>query len=303
MPLDNPPSKLTRIGVFYDGGYYQVVSSYYRYTHPRKANISIAGIHRFLEGKVAEAEGVDARYCRVVDSHYFRGRYSIQSAIDRNKLESERRFEDILIRAGVTTHFLHRNQAEEEKGIDVWFALEAFELAVYKRFDVLVLIACDSDYLPLVRKVNTLGTRVMLLAWDFKYTDQFEHERETRTSQALIEEVTYPVMMHEEIDHRAKKNDPLVSGLFLAARPSESVAPGPIAPAEVRAGERSGTINNLKEGFGFVTDDADQVSYFFHCSAVLDDMFNSLATGQRITYNLAPSTEGRMQAVNVQVAH
>ncbi len=41
--------------------------------------------------------------------------------------------------------------------------VEAFELAIYKQFNVLALIACDGDYVPLVRKLNTLGTRVMVL--------------------------------------------------------------------------------------------------------------------------------------------
>lgn len=299
MPIDNPPSKLTRIGVFYDGGYYQTVSSYYRYVHDRKANLSIDGIHRFLEGKVAEAEGVDARYCRVVDAHYFRGRYSIQSAIERNKLESERRFEDILIRAGVTTHFLHRNQADEEKGIDVWFALEAFELAVYKRFDVLVLVACDSDYLPLVRKVNTLGTRVMLLAWDFKYTDQTQRERETRTSQVLIEEVTYPVMMHEIIDNRANRTDRLVSGLFFPPRATPTPQATTSTPVSRDGQTHNGEVHSIKEGFGFIRDGADRQTYFFHASSVAEDMFNILKIGDKVSYNLAPSTENRQQCVDV----
>ena len=53
------------------------------------------------------------------------------------------------------------------------------------------------DFLPLVRKLNTLGTRVMLLAWDFKWFDAAGQERETRTAHVLLDEVSYPVMMHQ----------------------------------------------------------------------------------------------------------
>ena len=70
-----------------------------------------------------------------------------------------------------------------EKGIDVWLALEAFELTIYRRYDVSVLLACDCDFLPLVRKLNTIGTRVMFLGWDFSYVDRNSQDRETRTSQ------------------------------------------------------------------------------------------------------------------------
>lgn len=73
----------------------------------------------------------------------------------------------------------------------MWLALEAYELAIYKRFDVSVLVACDGDFRPLVRKLNTLGTRVVLLAWDFKYFDATGQERETRTAQVLLDEVSY----------------------------------------------------------------------------------------------------------------
>jgi len=58
------------------------------------------------------------------------------------------------MREGVVTHYLPLTQSAGrvigEKGIDVWLALEAYELAIYKRFDVSVLIAGDGDFLPLV---------------------------------------------------------------------------------------------------------------------------------------------------------
>lgn len=99
----------------------------------------------------------------------------------------------------------------KEVGIDVWLALEAYDLAVHKKFDVLALVACDGDYVPLVRKLNSIGTRVVLLAWDFK-----TERSETRTSQLLINECSYPIMMHEEIDNRARQRDPIIDGLFVA---------------------------------------------------------------------------------------
>ncbi len=75
------------------------------------------------------------------------------------------------MRANIATHFFGvdtRSQPPKEVGIDVWLALEAYDLAVHKKFDVLALVASDSDYVPLVRKLNSIGTRVMLLAWDFR---------------------------------------------------------------------------------------------------------------------------------------
>jgi cold shock CspA family protein len=222
-------SKLTRIGVFYDGNYFFHVSNYYQYQHARKARISIDGLHEFIRHQVAEVEGEDVKYCQIVDAHYFRGRPRAQEAEARGLLLRERQFDDILMREGVITHYLPLGP-DGEKGIDVWLALETYELAIYKRFDVIVLIACDGDFLPLVRKLNALGARVMLLGWGFSYIDQSGKDRETRTAQVLLEEVTYPVLMHQIIDDRSRKGDQRIDQLFVPHK-----EPGPYQkPMEIK---------------------------------------------------------------------
>jgi len=70
----DPDTRLTRIGVFYDGNYFSHVSNYYVYHHERRSRISLTGLHAFLREEVARREGVDSRYCQIVEAHYFRGR-------------------------------------------------------------------------------------------------------------------------------------------------------------------------------------------------------------------------------------
>jgi len=215
-------SPLLRIAIFYDGSYISSVSNFYKYGHSRRARLNIYGLHNFIKHKVAEKE-VDPAYAQIVEAHYFRGKFSTDAAIRAKKLEADRRFEEVLTRAGVIQHYFpmdERGPRPEERGIDVWLSLEAYDLAVHKRFDVLTLVACDGDYVPLVRKLNAIGTRVMLLAWDFKYSwsdeDNVPHNVETRTAQSLIQECSYPIMMMEEIDSRAKRHDAVIDNLFLA---------------------------------------------------------------------------------------
>src|SRR5262249_30056757 len=158
--------------------------------------ISISGLSTFIRETVAEMEHIDPRNCRIVDAHYFRGRFAASEMAEKpDALYKERVWEDILMRAGVVTHYLPVARSADggyaEKGIDVWFALETLELAMYKRFNVSVLIAGDGDYLPLLRKLHTLGTRTMILWWDFAYTDDAGRSRTTRTSQVLLDEATY----------------------------------------------------------------------------------------------------------------
>lgn len=329
----NGNSKLTRIGVFYDGYFLLHVSNYYQYHHERRARISISGLHEFIRNEVARCEAVDARYCQIVDAHYFRGRLRAADADQRDLLYRERVFDDVLMREGVTTHYLPMSDGGE-RGIDVWLALEAFEMAIYKRFDVTVLVACDGDFLPLVRKLNTLGTRVMVLAWDFKYVDQNNAERETRTAQTIVDEATYPVMMHTLIDDRARRNDPLISGLFVPRKDQPSgapacsrPAPSPPAPAPqpayaasvpepgneavgfgaglypaqqtsgngggpAPAGTQYGYVQNLKNGYGFITPDSGEPNLFFFHTEVVGVDFNELNIGDRVSYVLGTNERG-----------
>jgi cold shock CspA family protein len=207
-------TKLVRIGIFYDGNYFYHVSNYYQYVHLRRARISIPGLHDFIRNRVAKEEGCDIRFCHVVDAHYFRGRLSADDADANQRLLTERKFDDILMRAGVVTHYLPLGP-RGEKGIDVWLALEALELTQMKHFDVVVLVASDGDFLPLVRKLNVMGTRVMVMAWDFQFTDRRGENRRTITSIDLLDAVTYPVQMHTIIDDKTLRHDPSIANLFV----------------------------------------------------------------------------------------
>ena len=63
MVMPASDSKLTRIGVFYDGNFFYHVSSYYHYSHVRKARISVTGLHEFIRNQVAASESCDVKYC------------------------------------------------------------------------------------------------------------------------------------------------------------------------------------------------------------------------------------------------
>ena len=86
--------------------------------------------HRIFTNFNADAEGVDAEYAQIVDAHFFRGRLWAREAEARQQLYAERVFDDILMAEGVVTHYLPIPQ-KSVKGIDVWLALEAFELSFH----------------------------------------------------------------------------------------------------------------------------------------------------------------------------
>lgn len=292
-------SKLTRIGVFYDGNYFLHVSNYYNYSHERKSRLSINGLHHFIRGWVAKEEGTEERKCQIVDAHYFRGRLTAVEAQNQGQmLFYDRLFDDILSSEGVTTHYLplknKQGGGKQEKGIDVWLALEAFEQAFYKRFSVLVLVAGDGDYVPLIKKLNALGTRVMVLSWDFEYLNENTGKMmKTQTSQDLLEEVTYPISMHEIIDNRVKKSDPLINGLFV---PKSNV--NYKATNNVEANERhTSVIENIKPGYGFVQ--YQPKNLFFYYGDVLEGDFNDLKPGDKVSFTIGKNSKGENVAKNV----
>jgi uncharacterized LabA/DUF88 family protein/cold shock CspA family protein len=294
---------LTRIGVFYDGNYFLHVSNFYNYSHERKSRISIAGLHHFIKNHVAQQEGTGERLCQIVDAHYFRGRLNANEASQQgNSLFYDRIFDDILSSEGVTTHYLpvktSQSGIRHEKGIDVWLALEAFELAFYKRFNVLVLIASDGDYVPLIRKLNTLGTRVMVLSWDFEYTNDNGKVMTTRTSQDLLEEVTYPVAMHEIIDNRVRKNEPLINNLFVP-QTKQQVFETAKEKAGVNLTLKTATILSLKNGCGFIKYPPNNL--FFHLSNLVGVDFNDLKVDDKVQFIIGKNDKGDDVAKDVQL--
>ena len=229
-----------KIGIYYDGHYFYKVSNFYKFDHPRQARISISGLHNYICTEISTRLDVDITSCKVVEAHYFRGRATKTG--NEKAIVGERYFEDALTREGVDLHYLPlirgTNNELKEKGIDVFLALTAYKNAVAKAVDIVVLIAGDGDYLPLVRELQSaIAIDVMLLSWDFD-TPSGE---QTISSQDLLEEVKYPIQMANVIDDRLNIKNLVISGLFeprqiepQAAgelRPAQSVNPGYVLPS------------------------------------------------------------------------
>ena len=305
---------LTRIGIFYDGNYFLHVSNYYNYDHPQRRRLSIAGLHRFVQAEVERVEALPEGTAKIVDSHYFRARLSATDAQQRgNTLYYDRVFDDILMSCGVNTHYSairNRDGRRQETGIDVWMALECFEMAMLRKLDVIVLIASDSDYVPLVRKLNGLGCRVMVLGWDFEFVSDNGTETVTRTSQDLLEEASYPMQMDHLIDYPPKGQEGLIDGLFVSSpsKPREQPEEDDDElyefeqPEEGEVGDLlEGEIFSLKAGYGFIKYPPSNL--FFHYSNVRDTDFNDLQVGDVVEYTLAHNKEGKLVATEVERVH
>lgn len=62
--------------------------------------------------------------------------------------------------------FKKDKQSNKQKGLDITLATELLSNAFMKNFDVVVLIAGDADYLPLIEQVKRLGRSVIVSFFD-----------------------------------------------------------------------------------------------------------------------------------------
>lgn len=159
-------NEIKSIGVFIDGGYYAKISE--GFGDSREVNLK--GLLAFITERVAKEEDVDKEHLYVTECHYYRGRFRAEDAQRKNLLFQERKFEDMLIENDVIFHYKHLRMDPRggviEKGVDTWFALDTYELTLYREFDYVVLISGDADHEMLARKLKTLKTHVILLTWD-----------------------------------------------------------------------------------------------------------------------------------------
>ena len=164
------PEQLS-VGIFIDGGYYAKINE--GLGKQLSMRLDIKNLFLYVREKIASAYSLPLEDIQVTEAHFFRGRYRANDANAKHLLYSERAFEDTLIENDVIFHYKHLREMENkggitvvEKGIDVWFALETYELSMIRKFDFVILITGDADHEMLVRKLNALKTKVILLTWN-----------------------------------------------------------------------------------------------------------------------------------------
>lgn len=300
-----------KIGIFYDGNYLYHVSNYYVFHHHHHMRLSISGLHDFVREEVARREHTTADFCRIVDAHYFRGRYTTQIVEQKGWIRGERIFEDVLMYNDVTTHFWPMTEGNE-KSVDVALALEAYEMTHLRHYDVCVLVAGDSDYAPLVQKIQATGTRVMVLGWEFDFLNERGLRHETHVSRRLMSDAIYPVMMSDVIE--SGKYDPGSRVSLFVARSNDAdeddasdywvdddeqdgegmdEMPKPEIPVVNPEELRYGHIVLLNpSGWGFIAPEDGGVDVFFCYADLIDTTFDRLRHNATVSYSEGRNEKG-----------
>jgi cold shock CspA family protein len=98
--------------------------------------------------------------------------------------------------------------------------------------------------------------------------------------------------MHEIIENRAKRNDPIINNIFVQE------APKYVDNKESDNKVRQSTIVSVKNGYGFIFARPDNL--FFHYSDVVEGDFNELADGDSVEYTIGRNRDGGEVARNVK---
>lgn len=188
------------IGLFIDGGYFDKV---YHEANNQGYTLYLSKLMKFCVQYLSTHYGINMEDCHMTEKHYYRGRYRVEEAIANNVLERERRFEDGLIEHDVVFHYKHLQnivnefgyEIEREKGIDVWFALDAYQLSIARNLDIVVLFTGDGDHEMLLHKIKMLKKKAVLLTWHLNAY--------TSVSKRLIDEASIHIDLKKLlIEHR-----------------------------------------------------------------------------------------------------
>ena len=182
------------IGVFIDGGYFAKINE--GLEKIKAGSVNVKGLLQYIPEIISKVDSVERRSLYITESHYYRGRYRVRDAEKRNLLHSEREFEDSLIENDIIFHYKHLRENPQggviEKGVDTWFALDTYEMTLYRDFDYVVLISGDADHEMLARKLKALKTHTILLTWDPANTGS--------TSRFLSEEVCTHIDLRKQTE-------------------------------------------------------------------------------------------------------
>lgn len=227
-----------RIGVFYDGTWFAYLSDFYATAHPRGARISLDGLHDALRWYLHTETGNALDDCVLHEAHYVRGRIETPAAS----------FDAALAAAGVTRHDLPLHGGKE-KGVDVHFALEAWERATTVPLEWVVLITGDADFTPLATRLTARGVGVVVPVVDDRSAPESLPAWTPRSAAPLRAAATLTPAFDDLFAPADHPDSPLRSP-FVGSR--QAVA----SPAGTPRGRRRGTVTGWQAGqsHGFITD-------------------------------------------------
>jgi len=156
---------ICRIGVFYDGSFFAYAQRYLY--HERQLGwLSFQPLHIFFESYLAQKEQGYSSY-KVVYASWHQGLFTTTRATEEQLRLDRNRYHD-LMHAGIEPKYLPVSQQNKEKGTDIAMAVDALQVGLDDKVDIVVLVTGDGDFVPLVTALNKQGIRVLAAFFEFE---------------------------------------------------------------------------------------------------------------------------------------
>lgn len=238
------------VGFYYDGSFFDKVSRYYRFFNGRREFLNLGGLQELICAQMAMVAGDMRTDYQLAEAHFFKGRFSTRALRDFARtgqnvrsitnqeelqiglgnsnsederyirvLESDRYVEDNLMYANIEPHYYRvaeGNGPHNEKGIDVWLALSAFEAVMERGVDVVVVFTGDEDFVPLFRKLKARRKTVVLVSEKAEWEDRNGEKRFLGYSRRLAEEADYVFTLGRMISELESAASGSCQELFIA---------------------------------------------------------------------------------------
>jgi len=140
--------------------------------------MSFDGVSNLIADAISkDLENVLYDDVRTVQSDYFRGRYStkdIDTTNNSDQISFDRVFDDVLMYNNVISRYSpirEKRGKNTTKGLTVNFASQTILNAITLKPDYVVLMTPDSDYIPLIRCLHSLGFKTVIAGFEFESTN------------------------------------------------------------------------------------------------------------------------------------
>jgi len=156
--------KKIRVGLYIDGRNFQIINTYYRHVSSFQKNFDLSLLIRQFQKTIAKSLGLEIEDVHIPHRHLYIGVEDSERDYFNQTDGAE------YLSAGITSHVYRSVRLEDgkrkEKGVDGALMLEAFELICQDEIDVLVLMAADGDFVPLVNMAKKYLKDVFLFYWN-----------------------------------------------------------------------------------------------------------------------------------------
>ena len=299
----------TSVAVFYDGNYISRVSKYYGSNNIVKYRLNIPVLHKYILDEVSAIANDMLSDIFVASAQFYRNRHSASEAINRkNQLFRDRIIDDILRENNIDGHYMPFSTTtpfQDDAYICSWLSLDLLDEHNVKDFDFVVLIAGDSNYIPIVNKLKSKGVETMVVGWDIVMCGG--NSIDIKTDEKLFAAANHIVVVNIALDQSPDKLSKLLSPIASREQEAKQETKQEESQNEPTSEGNNdndeeieiGEIMTLKNSYGFIRFPNNNL--FFRSQDYIGN-FSELTIGETVEFVISQTEDGESTAKKVQKA-